>query len=74
MRRRLPAIAERRRVVFVGIQAVELLERGDDVGDVEEAVAFEPQVNKRRLHAGQHFGYPALVDVAHDAARAARAR
>ena len=44
--------------------------RGDDVGDVEEAVAFETEVNEGRLHAGQHFRYPALVDVANHAARA----
>ena len=42
-------------------EAVELLERRYDVGDVEEAVAFEAEINKRRLHAGQHLRHPALV-------------
>jgi hypothetical protein len=57
------------RVVLVGLEAVELLERGDDVRNIEKAVAFETEVNERRLHAGQHFGYPALVEVAHHPAR-----
>jgi hypothetical protein len=56
-------------VVLVGLEAVELLEGGDDVGNVEKAVAFETEVNERRLHAGQHFGYPALVKVAHHPTR-----
>jgi hypothetical protein len=60
----------RRRVILVGVEAVELLEGGDDVADVEKAVALETEVNERRLHAGQHFGNPALVHVAHDSARA----
>ena len=66
------AARRRRRRMFlvVGVQALELFEAGDDVADVEKAVAFEAEVNESRLHAGQHFGYPALVHVAHHAARA----
>ena len=55
--------------VLVGFETVELLERGDDVRDVEEAVAFEAEVNERRLHAGEHFRHPALVEIADHAAR-----
>ena len=40
----------------------------EHVGDVEERVALEPEVDERRLHAGQHARDPALVDVADDAA------
>ena len=36
----------------------------DDLRDVEERVALEADVNKRRLHAGEDLRYPALVDVA----------
>ena len=57
-------------IVVIRVEAVELLERRDDVRDVEEAVAFETEVNERRLHAGQHFRYPALVQIANDTARA----
>ena len=60
----------RMRLVVVGVETIELLEAGDDVADVEKAVALEAEVNEGRLHAGQHFGYPALVHVAHHAARA----
>ena len=56
-------------VVLVGLEAVELLEGGDDVRDVEKAVALETEVNERRLHAGQDFRHPALVEIANDAAR-----
>src|SRR5438105_5522035 len=55
-------------VAFVGFEPVELLERVDDVGDVEEAVAFEADVDERRLHAGEDLRDAALVDVADDAA------
>jgi hypothetical protein len=57
------------RFVFVSFEAVELLECRYDVGNVEEAVALEAEVNKRRLHAGQHFRHPAFVQVADDTAR-----
>jgi hypothetical protein len=60
----------RRLLVLVGLEAIELLEGGDDVGDVEKAVALEAEINKRRLHAGQHLGDPALVEVAHHPATA----
>ena len=36
---------------------------------MEEGVALEADVNERALHAGQHFGDPALVDVADHTAR-----
>src|SRR5262245_33585739 len=58
-----------RMLLIVGVETIELFEAGDDVADVEEAVALEAEVNERRLHAGQHFRYPALVDVADDATR-----
>ena len=41
----------------------------DDVRDVQEGVAFETEVNERRLHPRQDLRDPALVDVADDAAR-----
>src|SRR5262245_14013810 len=56
--------------ILVGLEAIELLERGDDVAHIEEAVALEPEINESRLHAGEDFRYPALVDVANHAARA----
>ena len=76
--RRVPGVAgrsrqrchRRRMFLVVGVQTIELFEAGDDVADVEKAVPFEAEVNERRLHAGQHFGYPALVDVADHPARA----
>ena len=39
----------------------------DDVGNVEKGVAFETQINERRLHAGKHLGHAAFVDIADDA-------
>ena len=59
-----PPLRRRRRP----LELVELLERVDDVGDVEEAVALEAEVDEGGLHAGQDFRDPALVDVADDAA------
>jgi len=56
------------RIVFVRLEAVELLERRYDIGDVEETVALETEVNERRLHAGQHFRDPAFVEIASDTA------
>src|SRR2546430_9000420 len=41
----------------------------DDVGNVQECVAFETEVNKRRLHARKHFRDAAFVDVPDDAPR-----
>ena len=55
-------------LVVARLELLELLERVDDVGDVEEAVALEAEVDEGRLHAGQDFRDPALVDVADDAA------
>ena len=43
----------------------------DDLGDVEEAVLGEPDVDEGRLHAGQDGVDPSLVDVADDRAAAA---
>ena len=51
-----------------GLELLELLEGVDDVGDVEEPVALEADVDEGGLHAGQHLRDPALVDVADDAA------
>ena len=54
-------------VLVAGLEPVELLDRVDDLGDVQERVALETDVNKGGLHAGQHLRDPALVDVADDA-------
>jgi len=56
-------------LLLVGaFELVELLHRVDDVGDVEEAVALEADVDERGLHAGEDFRDAAFVDVADDAA------
>ena len=55
-------------LVIVIVVLLVLVEVGDDVRHVEEAVALEADVDERRLHAGQDFRDPALVDVADDAA------
>jgi len=47
---------------------VVLIEIGDDIRHVEEAIALEADVDERRLHAGEDFGDPPLVDVTDDAA------
>ena len=77
LRRRSPAAATRprRRLVLVaGLEPVELLDGVDDLGDVEERVALEADVNKGGLHAGQDLRDPPLVDIADNAALTARAR
>src|SRR5438105_8979139 len=51
-------------LVVVARQLVELVDRVDDVGDVEEAVALQTDVDEGGLHAGEGFRDPALVDVA----------
>ena len=56
------------RFVLVRFEAIELLERGHHVGNIEESVALETEVNERRLHAGQDFRHPALVEIANDSA------
>ena len=70
---RLGALGRRSsRVGLVGfalVAAVEGVERRHDIGDVQEAVAFEPDVDKRGLHAGQDLRDPPLVDIAGHAAR-----
>ena len=40
----------------------------DDLVDVEEGVLLQADVDEGRLHAGQHVGHLAEVDVADDAA------
>ena len=55
-------------VLVAAFEAFELLEGVDDFGDIEKPVALEAEVDEGRLHAGQHFRDPALVDVADDAA------
>ena len=58
-------------VLFVRpLRAVRILDRVEDLRDVQERVALEADVDERRLHAGQHLRDPALVDVADDAALA----
>src|SRR5262249_59376477 len=51
-------------------ERVELVDRVDDLRDVQEAVSLEAEVDERRLHAGKNLRHPALVDVADDAALA----
>ena len=56
-------------LVFVAaFEPFELLEGVDDLGDVEEPVALETEIDEGRLHAGKNFRYPALVDIADDTA------
>src|SRR5579864_4754023 len=43
---------------------VEFLELLKEVGDVEESVAIEANVHKRRLHAGKHACDTAFIDAA----------
>ncbi len=51
--------------------AVAVVQLGqDDLGDVEEPVLGEPDVDEGRLHAGQDGVDPSLVDVADDRAAA----
>jgi hypothetical protein len=57
-------------VLVPAFHALEGVHRVDDVGHVEEAVALEADVDERRLHARQHFGDAALVDVADHSALA----
>ena len=38
---------------------------GHHLGDRQEAVALQPDVDEGRVHARQHVLHPALVDVAH---------
>ena len=44
--------------------------RSVHVGDVQEPVALEADVDEGRLHAGQHLRHTPFVDVADDAALA----
>ena len=53
--------------VVVPIRACRTLRACRDVGDVEEPVALEAEVDEGGLHAGQDLADPALVDVADDA-------
>ena len=48
--------------------AVVVLEVLDDVGDVEEGVALQAEVDEGRLHAREHLGDAPFVDVADDGA------
>jgi hypothetical protein len=54
---------------LVDDDALELLLLVEEVGDVEEGVALQPDVDEGRLHAGQHAHDAPLVDVADDALR-----
>ena len=51
-------------VLVVAGEPFEFLDGADDFRDVEERVAFEADVNKGGLHAGENLVHPALVDVA----------
>ncbi len=53
---------------LLGGLVLEVLEVLDDVGDVEERVALQPEVDEGRLHAGEDLRHAALVDVADDRA------
>ena len=55
-------------VLLVLVIVVEEIGGADDVGDVEEAVALEAEVDEGRLHARQDLRHAALVDIADDAA------
>jgi hypothetical protein len=56
-------------VVFVVTgELLELLDGVDDLSDVEEGVALEPDVDEGRLHPGEHLRHPPFVDVADHAA------
>jgi hypothetical protein len=55
---------------FVGGVGVEVFEVLNDVGNIEERVALEPEVDERRLHSRKDLRDAALVDVAHDGAMA----
>ena len=68
--RRSPGAARENRdlVLVAGLEPVELLDGVDDLGDVEERVALEADINEGGLHAGQHLRDPALVDIADHAA------
>ncbi len=50
------------------VSALELVEIADDVGDVQEPVSLQADLDEGGLHAGQHLGHPALVDIADHAA------
>src|SRR4029079_17644015 len=56
--------------VLAELDLLEVVQLLAHVGDVEERVALEPDVDERRLHAGQHPRDAPLVDVADRAARA----
>ena len=51
---------------IVGRLALVLLEVFEHVGDVEERVALEAEVDERRLHPGQDLRHAPFVDVADD--------
>ena len=44
------------------IQVFVLLFQIHEIGDVQEGVAFQPDVHKGRLHAGQHARHSALIN------------
>jgi hypothetical protein len=52
-----------------GIRAAIVRARLPDVGDVQEGRPFQADVDKGRLHAGQHPHYLAGIDIAGQAAR-----
>ncbi len=39
----------------------------DEIGNVEEGVLFEPDVDEGRLHPGENLGHPPLVGIGEDA-------
>src|SRR5262245_29679826 len=61
---RLPILPAAVLLLVVARQLVELVDRVDDISDVEETVALQADVDEGRLHAGKDFRDPALVDVA----------
>ena len=59
LRTHIPHSSTRRN--YVG-QIVVVLLQVHEIGDIEESIALQADVDKRRLHAGQHAGNTALVD------------
>jgi hypothetical protein len=65
---RLHDVDGHRGLAVAGFELIELVGRADDVGDVEEPVTLQAEIDEGRLHPGQHLRDPALVDVPDHAA------
>ena len=69
--RRLREALQRLGLLLGGTEAVEVVHLLADVGDIEEGVLLEAEVDEGRLHAGKDARDAPLVDVPDDAALAA---